>query len=43
MITNATPTYAAASDHWSVVVFGRNLANQTVETVAFEDPFIAAT
>ena len=39
--TNATLTYVAASDHWSIVAFGRNLTNQTVETVAFENPFIA--
>ena len=39
--TNATLTYAAASNRWSVVAFGRNLSNKGVETVAFENPFVA--
>jgi iron complex outermembrane receptor protein len=41
VMTNATATYAAASDHWSVALFGRNLANETVHAVAFENPFVA--
>ena len=39
--TDASLTYVAASNNWSVAAFGRNLTNETVETVAFENPFIA--
>lgn len=39
--TNASLTYVAASNHWSVAAFGRNLFNETVDTVAFENPFVA--
>jgi iron complex outermembrane receptor protein len=39
--TNASLTYVAPGDHWSVTAFGRNLTNETVETVAFENPFVA--
>ncbi|MGP0057291.1 MAG: TonB-dependent receptor [Steroidobacteraceae bacterium] len=39
--TNASLTYVSASNHWSVAAFGRNLFNETVETVAFENPFVA--
>ena len=39
--TNATLTYAAPNDHWSVAVFVRNLSNAKVYTQAFENPFIA--
>jgi iron complex outermembrane receptor protein len=38
---NAALTYVAPGNRWSVTAFGRNLTNETVDTVAFENPFIA--
>jgi len=39
--TYASLTYVAANDHWSIVAFGRNLSNESVETAAFENPYVA--
>jgi iron complex outermembrane receptor protein len=39
--TNAALTYVAASNNWSVAAFGRNLTNEIVETLGFENPFTA--
>lgn len=38
---DANLTYHAASGHWSVTAFGRNLSNVNVYSSAIEDPFVA--
>jgi iron complex outermembrane receptor protein len=41
VLANAALTYASAHDHWSISLFGRNLLNDNVYTIAFENPFTA--
>jgi iron complex outermembrane receptor protein len=40
IVESASLQYAAASGHWSVTAFVRNLTNRPVYSIAFENPYV---